>query len=397
MIEIVLDSNENPVFAVYSQHHAGEKAEWQDVETVDDTHPEVYVALGSHANYFRYYQGKLGTESDTVGNAYTLSPEELEMVILGEIGEANHPVSQDWLEFGGRWGDWAELVDAYFGAAGPSGPGHDENMEKWYYPASWGSDKFQVTGSWFTASLVVYYLAYIIAAIIGIIALYKIWKIIKRQREGRLNLMKILHSKAALGIIIGIIGVAVYLVALFLPWYTVTGNINTTLIDTAGTTEIVLIDGLNGLRINMIQGNQGLTTLFGLGIPFGIIFLGNVIMNALDIIGVEKPKDLSRTYIISAFTSLIPLIIIIAFIVALTGVVTSVAGSVTGGQPIPQQVNDIVSAMSSAPFGGGFTDTLDSVGTIDIAWGLAIGSFMFIAASAIKLIAGIMLRVSKAS
>ena len=138
--------------------------------------------------------------------------------------------------------------------------------------------------------------------------------------------MKILRSKAALGIIIGIIGVAVYLVALFLPWYTVTGNINTTLIDTAGTTQIVLIDGLNGLRINMIQGNQGLTTLFGLGIPFGIIYVGSVIMNALDIIGVEKPKDLSRTYIISAFTSLIPLIIIIVFIIALTGVITSVAG-----------------------------------------------------------------------
>ena len=40
MIEIVLDSTETPLYAVYSQHHAGERAEWKDVEKVDETHQE---------------------------------------------------------------------------------------------------------------------------------------------------------------------------------------------------------------------------------------------------------------------------------------------------------------------------------------------------------------------
>ncbi len=395
MIEIVLDSTETPLYAVYSQHHAGQRAEWKDVEKVDGTHPRVYVALGSHASYFRQYQGKLGTESDTLGNAYTLKPEDLEIVYLGEKGTGNDPDSQDWLEFGGRWGNWANIVDAYMGSAGPSGPGQGENADKWLNPVSWGIDKTLVDQTWFTASLLVFYSVYIVAAVIGLVAAYKVWKIVKRKREGKLNLMKILRSKAAVGVILGIVGIAVYFAALFLPWYVVTGNIETTFLDTAGTTEIVLIDGVNGLRINMLQGDQGLTTLFGLGIPFGIIFLASVVLNALDIIGVEKAKRLSRTYIISGFTSLIPIIIIILFIVSLAGLITQFAGFMDGGDQMPIQINEMASAMASSPFSGEFTDTINSSGTLNITWGLAIGSYLFIAAAAIKIIAGIILRTTK--
>jgi len=396
MIEIVLDSTEAPQYAVYSQHHAGQRAEWNDVEKLDGTHPRVYVALGSHASYFRSYQGKIGAESDTVGNAYTLKPEDLEVVMLGEKGTGNHPPAQDWLEFGGRWGNWARLIDASVGSAGPSGPGQGENMEKWLNPVSWGIDKSSVDQTWFTISLLVFYLPYIIGAVIGAVAAYKVWKIVKRKREGKLNLMKILRSKAAVGVILGIVGIAVYFAGLFLPWYVVTGNIETTFIDTAGTTEIVLIDGVNGLRINMLQGDQGLTTLFGIGIPFGIIFLASVVLNnVLDVIGVEKAKSLSRTYIISGITSLIPIIIIILFIVSLAGLITQFAGVMGGGGELPIQITEMASAMSSSPFGGEFTDTINTSGTIQITWGLAIGSYLFIAAAAIKIAAGILTRTAK--
>jgi hypothetical protein len=392
MIQIVLDATEIPQYAVYSQHHSGQKAKWTDVEKVDETHPRVYVALGSHANYFRPYQGKLGTESDIVGNAFTLKPIDLEIVLLGEKGKGNHPESQAWLEFGGRWGNWAELVDEYFGAAGPSGPGQGENLDKWSNPVSWGSGTFEVTQTWFTASLLIFYLAYIVLAIIGSVATYKIWKIVKRKKERKLNLMKILRSKAAVGLILGIVGIAVYFAGLFLPWYVVTGNIETTIIDTVGTTKLVIIDGVNGLRINMLQNDQGLTTLFGLGIPFGIFFLGSVVLNALDIIGVEKTKSLSRTYIISGFTSLIPIIIIILFIISLAGLITQFVGVMGGGENLPIQITGMASVMSSSPFGGKFTDNINSSGTINITWGLATGAYLFIAASVIKIVAGILTR-----
>ena len=394
MIEIVLDSTEIPIYAVYSQHHAGQRTEWNNVEKGDGTHPRVYVALGSHANYFRSYQGKIGTESDTVGNAYTMKPEDIELVILGEKGKTNHPSSQDWLEFGGRWGNWARLIDVAVGSAGPSGPGQGENMEKWLNPVSWGNERDSVDQSWFTLSLLVFYLPIMIGAIIGVIVAFKIWKIVKRKKEGKLNLMSILRSKAAAGVVLGIVGAVIYFIALFLPWYVVSGNIATSFLDTVGTTEIVLIDGVHGLRINLLQGNQGLTTVFGIGIPFSIIFLASVVMNALDVVGVEKAKNLSKTYIISGITSLIPIIIIILFIVSFVGLISQFSGLMGGGELIPVQLNEIASAMSSSPFGGEFNDTVNSSGTINISWGLAFGSYFFIAASIINILAGIILKTA---
>jgi len=395
MIQVVLDSTETPQYAVYSQHHAGERAVWNDVEKVDGTHPRVYVALGSHASYFRPYQGKLGIESDILGNAFTLKPEDLEIVQLGEKGTGNHPSSQDWLEFGGRWGNWARRIDSSLGAAGPSGPGQGENAEKWLNPVSWGGDKFLVNQTWFTGSLLVFYFVYIFAAIIAVRAAFKIWKIVKRKREGKLNLLKILRSKDAMGVILGIVGIVVYLVALFLPWYVVTGNIKTILLETAGTTELVLIDGINGIRVNTLQSDQGLATLFGIGIPFSILLLSSVVLNVLDIIGVEKPKSLLRTYIISGITSLIPVIIIIIFIISLAGLITPFASFVGGEQAIPPQITDMASAMSSSPLMGEFSDTINSHGTMSITWGLAIGSYLFIAAAAIKIAAAIITRTAK--
>jgi KaiC/GvpD/RAD55 family RecA-like ATPase len=387
MIQIVLDSTETPQYAVYSQHHAGEKAVWSDVEKVDGTHPRVYVALGSHASYFRPFQGKLGLESDTVGNAYTLKPEDLEIIQLGEKGAEN----QEWLKFGGRWGNWARRVDAYLGAAGPSGPGQGENAEKWLDPVSWGADKFLANQTWFIVSLLAFYFLYIFVAIIAIRAIYKIWKIVKSKREGRLNILKILRSKDAIGVLLGVVGIIVFLIALFMPWYAVTGNIQTPQLETAGTTELVLIDGVNGVRVNTLQSNQGLATLFGIGIPFSILFLSGVILSVLDIIGVERPRSLSRSYIIDGFTHLIPVIIIIIFIVSLAGLIPVFANFVGGGQSIPPQISDMASAMSSSPLGGEFSDTINSQGTMDITWSLAIGSYLFIVAAIIKITAGILI------
>ncbi|MCW8802667.1 MAG: Vps62-related protein [Candidatus Bathyarchaeota archaeon] len=392
MIQVVLDSTETPVYAVYSQHHSGEIADWVDVEKSDQTHPRVYVALGSHANYFRSFQGKLGLESDTVGNDYTLTPEDLELIILGEKGAGNHPASQDWLEYGGRWGNWAKLADSYMGSAGPSGPGQAENAEKWSYPVSWGNEAFGVDQTWFTASMFAYYFLYIFAAILVIRVAFKAWKIIKNMKGGKLGIFKMMRSKASIFVVLGLVGVIVYLAALFLPWYTCTGNIQTSMLSTDGTVDIVTLDGINGLQVNMLQGNQGLSPLFGIVIPFSIIFLSSVLLNALDVLSAEKPSKLSKSYIISGITSLIPAILIIVAVISLTVLIESVAGAFSGGQGLPMEVTDIVTAISSAPFGGTTTQTIDSAGTATLTWGLGIGVYLFIVAAAIKIVAGIMLR-----
>ncbi len=391
MIQVILDSTETPLYAVYSQHLSGERAAWKDVERMDETHPRVYVALGSHANYFRSYQGKLGLENDVLGNAFTLRPNDVNMVLLGERESGNHPSSQDWMEYGGRWGNWARLVDASLGAAGPRGMGHGENEEKWFNPVSWGGGVFLVDQNWFNMSLLTFYSIYIFVGIIVAITLFKVWRIVKRKRRGKLNIMKILRSKEGIGVALGIAGIVLYLLALLMPWYMVRGDAQTTVLETVGKTDLVLIDGVNGLRINTLQSDQGLAQLFGLGIPFSVILLSSVVFNLLDLIGVEKAKSLSRSYFVSGITSLIPVIIILVFITQLAGLITPFAKTMGGGT-VPPQISEMASRMSSSPIAGEYSSTLDSQGYIYISWGLAIGSYLFIAAAITKVVAGIIVR-----
>jgi hypothetical protein len=51
VVTVVLDENQTPVEAAYSQHCTGERRSWANVQKVG-THPVVYVATGSHANLF---------------------------------------------------------------------------------------------------------------------------------------------------------------------------------------------------------------------------------------------------------------------------------------------------------------------------------------------------------
>jgi hypothetical protein len=52
VVSVVLGSDEQPLYVAYSQHCSGQRHAWAATTRVDDTHPVVHVALGSHANYF---------------------------------------------------------------------------------------------------------------------------------------------------------------------------------------------------------------------------------------------------------------------------------------------------------------------------------------------------------
>jgi hypothetical protein len=62
VVNVILDTGEQPLEAAYSQHCSGQRTAWADVEKSRDgsTHPVAYIALGSHANYFAPGTGSLG-------------------------------------------------------------------------------------------------------------------------------------------------------------------------------------------------------------------------------------------------------------------------------------------------------------------------------------------------
>jgi hypothetical protein len=391
MVMILLDNTENPVSAVYSQHLQGQRAAWGDVEKALETHPNVYVARGSHANYFRAYQGKLGLESDDVGaDGVALNPSDLNLVMLGEIGSGLHPTSQDWLGFGGRWGDWAELADAAAGFAGPYGPGQGDNSDKWYLPESWSQSVSAVDGNWFTVSFVASNFLLIFILVTVVLALWKVWGIVKLKRSGGLRLPRFLRSKALLGIVLGVLALVLTIGGMLLPWYAVRANIQSATLSTQGEADLVLIDGQRGVQVNLLVGGNGLSPAFGLMIPLGILLLAGIVLGVLDIIGIKTAKGLGNKYLRGGITFIILFIVFVLFIVQLASLIESLASLM--GATLPPEGYQMAQAIGRQPIQGTQAQTFPDFGSVALSWGLGLGAYMILAAAIVKLISGVLLR-----
>lgn len=129
----------DPIDLGYSQHSSAERAEWGDpkIETVDRTHPVVYPAGGSHANFYgselylmRSQAEGMGCD-DTRDVAETVRPR----VVTIPTDEADYRREFPWLGFQGRWG---EKQAAFFN--GPTGP----NMKsQWTRPITWSETSWR--------------------------------------------------------------------------------------------------------------------------------------------------------------------------------------------------------------------------------------------------------------
>ena len=110
-----------PVSLGYSQHEGSEEAAWGEdkLDLVDGTHPVVYPAAGSHANFFEsaLYLGSSAEQGvgcdDTTGPHVDIRP--VVRTIPSDPAEARNLFP--WIAFEGRWG---EFQRAFFN--GPTGP-----------------------------------------------------------------------------------------------------------------------------------------------------------------------------------------------------------------------------------------------------------------------------------
>jgi Vacuolar protein sorting-associated protein 62 len=113
-VSVILDARGRPLLAGYSQHSEGQRREWARVQK-QGQRPRVFVALGSHANYF------------TVGR-HRFDPRVVEPVLISVIRQKGlEPVDRtgpgrvvrprlvrvtattpSWMAFAGAWGE-----DAY--------------------------------------------------------------------------------------------------------------------------------------------------------------------------------------------------------------------------------------------------------------------------------------------
>jgi hypothetical protein len=118
-VTVGLGASGSPVFVAYSQHVLGVWTGWSDVAR-RGTHPVVYVARGSHANYFtpgrhRIPPASAGPAVASLGVAvepllrdYTCNRRELEYGPAGVAAKATAVIGftekTDWATFRGAWG-----------------------------------------------------------------------------------------------------------------------------------------------------------------------------------------------------------------------------------------------------------------------------------------------------
>jgi hypothetical protein len=142
LVNVVLDRDQQPIEAAYSQHCTGERMPWGRVEksSRESTHPVVYVALGSHANYFAPGSDALGTIPvpascipASVAKVLPALPflQVVDQVlgrsaggaVIGPTGSGDEPATihriqgTAWSTFGGFWGE-----SEYFFTPIPLGP-----------------------------------------------------------------------------------------------------------------------------------------------------------------------------------------------------------------------------------------------------------------------------------
>lgn len=157
MAEVILTAEGQPEWVVLSQHHGGTRRAWASAPVEAGTHPVVYVALGSHANYFvgneTYPNGEdVGNAHieiiDRTGTAGRLIPDVIPIPDRAGL-EANPEAwpGAEWLHYRGHWGE----MDVQGDVSGPLGPA-DKGIQ-WEQPYVWGMDHALDTEVWYANRL----------------------------------------------------------------------------------------------------------------------------------------------------------------------------------------------------------------------------------------------------
>jgi hypothetical protein len=131
-VSVVLGSDGQPLVVGYSQHCLGQRRDWVDTPRVDDTHPLVHVAIGSHANYFSAGTHPIAVACIPTSALAILSGLKLPLPVdyafagptAGPPGSGGsvlpvEPIADggpSWLQFPGSWGELQ-----YFHAPAPIG------------------------------------------------------------------------------------------------------------------------------------------------------------------------------------------------------------------------------------------------------------------------------------
>jgi len=395
MIQVVL-SGEQPVEVMYSQHHSGQTATWNQAEK-DGEHVKVYVAKGSHANYIKSYSGKVGLASDTVGDNGKILRPITDYTI--EILE-NEP----WLNFAGRWGwygaDESQAAEAeILGEAGPNGPMFREDGTMWQ-PLVWGGGLQPANDNLFILEWFVYnfLMLFIIFTLLSLLLL--IFFIYRRHKKHGLGprLFSLFYingmNAKSIGNILCIVGIIIAILGLFYPWYTVTADVSTPEYKETGSFNALSVDGINGIQVRL-PDRIGPVPLGTFSLPFYVLIGIGLVFLILATIGISMSKKLGKKYLTRGIRLVVYFILILVLIMAIGSIVKMAAPAKIQGNA---DIFNIVNAISAAPFGGQYSTSITDIpgGSIFLQWGFGIGAYLLLFAGILLLVAGFLEIIARA-
>jgi len=400
MVQLVIPDFGNK-WVGYSQHYSGQRARWEQVER-DGNHIKVYVARGSHANFFRSYSGKFGIANDFVGsNGKVLRPEDYNLKSLD---------GETWLNFAGRWGELGgniieSTAKSVLGQAGPRGPKFRLDGQMWDDPIGWGSSLLEVNDSIFLLEWFIYNFIMIFVVITIILLGISIFLIYRRHKKYGLGprIISIFYIDGinikSIGNIVCIVAIILIILGLIYPWYQISYDTSALEISeefkTAGMTELMKIDGIGGIQI-VIPGQNGFSPLGTLSIPFSIIFGVSLIFLFVVTIGIAHSKKLGSKYIYRGIRFLIPVILILIAIMAIGAIIPS---DIAGNNEASESITNILKSVSDSPFGNEQTFNIDIrdglTAPLKTNWGLGTGAWLLLIGGIVMIIAGIFEKVAK--
>jgi hypothetical protein len=115
-VSVALDTSGRPVQVACSQHDLGVRRAWARVPKRIGGHPVVYVALGSHANYFLPGSGGLAGVPHAIPSRFSGVPLPEPDFTSAQVTVRSAAVvdlsrgSQPWLSFAGAWGDGSYVL-----------------------------------------------------------------------------------------------------------------------------------------------------------------------------------------------------------------------------------------------------------------------------------------------
>jgi hypothetical protein len=195
-------------------------------------------------------------------------------------------------------------------------------------------------------------------------------------------------NQKSIGNILCIVVIIFAVLALFLPWYTVTADVSIPGSEQTGSFNAVSVDGINGIQIRLPNRN-GPVPLGTFALPFYVIIGMSLVFLVLSTIGISQSKKLGKKYILRGIRLLIPFILILIFILLVASIIPMFSPPNLEGDA---EIQNAMHAVSASPFSGQYTVQTTDVegGSIHLTWGFGIGAYLLLFAGILLIMAGLM-------